>query len=88
METIKKNNNIDYSQSKIYKLVDSNANNKLLYIGSCAQTDISKRLYQHKQKIKYEKHSKNVLEYFKSNDVNGLKIIIIKYVNVKNKNEL
>ena len=77
----------DYSNSKIYKIIDNTNNN--IYIGSTTQT-LSKRLSKHVSSFKAwtNKTSANYLTSFKIIENGNYDIILIENVNCENKEQL
>ena len=73
-----------YNNGKIYKIIDMI--NDFYYIGSTTST-LARRLYEHKQNIT-RIQSRKVYNYFNEIGFDNIKIILIKEVNVDNKNQL
>ena len=73
-----------YNNGKIYKIIDMI--NDFYYIGSTTST-LARRLYEHKQNIT-RIQSRKVYNYFNEIGFDNIKIILIKEVNVENRNQL
>ena len=73
-----------FNKGKIYKIIDMI--NNFYYIGSTTST-LARRLYEHKQNIT-RIQSRKVYNYFNEIGFDNIKIILIKEVNVDNRNQL